>query len=106
MARGVFGREAELGAVDAVLASGRHGFSALVLEGDPGIGKTTVWQDAIARAAAAGYRVLSCRATPTHQPSRRMTRAEWARGRREAITDCLGAPARATRPYTPPRGFL
>jgi DNA-binding CsgD family transcriptional regulator len=65
MARGVFGREAELGAVDAVLASARHGLSALVLEGDPGIGKTTVWQKGIAHAGSEGYRVLSCRAAPT-----------------------------------------
>src|SRR5206468_5906271 len=60
----VFGREAELGAVDSVLASARHGLAALVLEGDPGIGKTTVWQQGIAHAAADGYRVLSCRAAP------------------------------------------
>jgi DNA-binding CsgD family transcriptional regulator len=65
MATTVFGRDAELGAVDAVLAAGRRGLAALVLEGDPGIGKTTVWQMGIGRAAAEGYRVLSCRAAPT-----------------------------------------
>src|SRR5258708_15878581 len=64
MAITVFGRDAELGAVDAVLTAARRGLAALVLEGDPGIGKTTVWQQGIARAAAAGYRVLSCRAAP------------------------------------------
>src|SRR5262245_47192454 len=65
MAAEVFGRDAELVAVDAMLASARRGFAALVLEGDPGIGKTTVWREGITHAAAAGYRVLSCRATPT-----------------------------------------
>ena len=64
MATGVFGREAELGAVDAVLASARQRFAALVLEGDPGIGKTTVWRQGIAHAVGNGYRVLSCRAAP------------------------------------------
>jgi DNA-binding CsgD family transcriptional regulator len=59
-----FGREAELAEVEAALASGRRGFAALVLEGDPGIGKTTVWRAAIANAAAEGCRVLSCRAVP------------------------------------------
>src|SRR5258708_4218707 len=65
MATGVFGREAELGAVDAMLASARDGIAALVLEGDPGIGKTTVRRKGMAQAAADGYRVLSCRAAPT-----------------------------------------
>ncbi|MGH7286722.1 MAG: AAA family ATPase, partial [Myxococcota bacterium] len=58
----VFGREAELVEVDATLADAREGFAALVLEGDPGIGKTTVWRRGMARAADQGCRVLSCRA--------------------------------------------
>ena len=62
MVAAVFGRESELGAVDALLGSGRNGFAALVLEGDPGIGKTTVWRRGIARAEDLGHRVLSCRA--------------------------------------------
>src|SRR5258706_9831698 len=65
MAMEVFGREAESGAIDAVLASARHGLAALVLEGEPGIGKTTVWRKGMVDAASQGYRVLSCRAAPT-----------------------------------------
>jgi MoxR-like ATPase len=61
----VFGRESVLVAVDTVLASAQHGLAVLVLEGDPGIGKTTVWREGIARAARNGYRILSCRAAPT-----------------------------------------
>jgi DNA-binding CsgD family transcriptional regulator len=34
---------------------------ALLLEGDAGIGKTTLWQDALSRALARSYRVLSSR---------------------------------------------
>ncbi len=64
MATAVFGRETELAAVDAVLAPARIGLAALVLEGDPGIGKTTVWREGTARAVGKGYRVLSCRAAP------------------------------------------
>jgi DNA-binding CsgD family transcriptional regulator len=60
----VVGRQAELAAVDAVLAAARDGLAALVLEGEPGIGKTTVWREGIARARCQGYRVLSCRAAP------------------------------------------
>jgi DNA-binding CsgD family transcriptional regulator len=58
------GREAELSVVDAVLSAARDHFAALVLEGDAGIGKTTVWREGIARAAQQGFRVLSCRAAP------------------------------------------
>jgi len=58
----VVGREAELVGIDAVLAAGRREFAVLVLEGEPGIGKTTVWREGIARATSLGYRVLSCRA--------------------------------------------
>src|SRR5260370_34061066 len=65
MAAGVFGRDTELLAVDSVLASARQGIAVLVLEGDPGIGKTTVWRRWLARAAGKGYRVLSCRAART-----------------------------------------
>lgn len=61
----VLGREAEIVAVDRLLGSGRHSRVALVLEGTPGIGKTTVWRHGVGRAAEAGYRVLSCRTAPT-----------------------------------------
>jgi predicted ATPase len=62
MGGSVVGREAEVRAIDDVLAAGRSGLAALVLEGEPGIGKTTLWREGIARAAEKGYRVLSCRA--------------------------------------------
>jgi MoxR-like ATPase len=62
MAGSVVGREAELLAVDAALAAARGGLAALVVEGEPGIGKTTVWREAVARAVVQGFRVLACRA--------------------------------------------
>jgi DNA-binding NarL/FixJ family response regulator len=57
----VVGRESELFAVESFLGSIRDGFSALVLEGEPGIGKTTIWQEAVRRAEAEGFRTLVCR---------------------------------------------
>jgi DNA-binding CsgD family transcriptional regulator len=57
----VVGREAELGAVERLLSDGRSGFSTLVLEGEAGIGKTTLWREAVRRAEDSGFRVLSCR---------------------------------------------
>lgn len=62
MATSVIGREAELVAVDRLLDSARRSLAALVLEGDAGIGKTTMWREGISRAADARYRVLSGRA--------------------------------------------
>ncbi len=65
MAAGVVGREAELVKLDELLVGARGGLRVLVLEGEPGIGKTTVWREGIERAAASGFRVLSCRAAQT-----------------------------------------
>ncbi len=56
----VVGRSVELAAVDRVLDRLAGGPAALVLEGRPGIGKTTVWRHALARAAARSFTVLSC----------------------------------------------
>ncbi len=45
-------------------ASGPAG-SVLVIEGEPGIGKTTLWSEAAGRAQRAGWQVLSCRPVPS-----------------------------------------
>jgi DNA-binding CsgD family transcriptional regulator len=55
---GVVGREPELKAVDAFLDGTTQ---ALALVGEPGIGKTTVWREAVARARARGATVLVAR---------------------------------------------
>jgi hypothetical protein len=52
------GREIELDLVDLFLARLPGGTPILVIEGDPGIGKTTVWLEAIRRAQAKSFRVL------------------------------------------------
>src|SRR6266498_4630775 len=57
----VIGRESELTAVDRFLDALPSGACALVVEGEAGIGKTTVWEAGAARAAARGWRVLTAR---------------------------------------------
>jgi predicted ATP-dependent serine protease len=52
-------------AVDEFLASVQSEPSALVIEGEAGIGKTTVWLAALERAQDAGFQVLSTRAVQT-----------------------------------------
>ena len=65
-AGGALGRDTELGQIGAWLAPGAAPAPAgprlvLVIEGEPGIGKTTLWTEATGRARAAGWHVLSCR---------------------------------------------
>lgn len=61
MGPGVVGREAELAQVEGFLRGVRAGFSLLGLEGEAGIGKTTVWQEAVRRSVDGDALVLRCR---------------------------------------------
>jgi len=58
---GIVGREAQLLEVERFLEASAGGFAVLVIEGDAGIGKTTLWQEARRRAQARGAVVLWCR---------------------------------------------
>jgi DNA-binding CsgD family transcriptional regulator len=60
LAGDVIGRESELAILNSFLDSIPTGPSALVLSGDPGIGKTTVWREGLAGAQLRRYRTLSC----------------------------------------------
>ena len=67
----VLGRDTELARIDdwlsiamaaetcGTVGSGTAG-NVLLIEGEPGIGKTTVWGEAVRRARLAGWQVLSC----------------------------------------------
>ena len=64
----VIGRQGELLAIGAWMDSKSPNLhesspppTALVVEGEPGIGKTTIWEEAIRLARAHGRHVLSCR---------------------------------------------
>ena len=57
----VVGREQELGSVYAFLDGPVEGPAGFVLEGDPGIGKSTLWLAAVTGARERGFRVLSSR---------------------------------------------
>jgi DNA-binding CsgD family transcriptional regulator len=64
----IVGRDRELDAVRAFVASIAEGPAALVLEGEPGVGKTTLWRAGIAAAADAGVLVL--RSSPAEAEAR------------------------------------
>src|ERR1700675_1621583 len=56
------GRADELGGLRGFLEAGNDRGRALLLEGEPGIGKTILWKGALELAAQRGYRILT--ATP------------------------------------------
>ena len=62
MAGPIVGRDAELATIGETLAGNPNGLQVLLIEGEPGIGKTTVWQAGIEQATRLGFRILSCRA--------------------------------------------
>lgn len=64
MATPVVSREVESRQIAEFLGSVPAGPAALILEGEAGIGKTTVWLAALDHAEQLGYRVLSSRAAP------------------------------------------
>ena len=55
----VVGRESEIDSLHGFLNAVSEGPSALVLIGEPGIGKTTLWREGVAAAEEHGQRVLT-----------------------------------------------
>jgi DNA-binding CsgD family transcriptional regulator len=64
----VVGRDSELRAIREFLDRLPTGSGVLLLDGEPGIGKTTVWLAGRDAARRLGYRVLSCRPVQTETP--------------------------------------
>ena len=58
---GVIGRDPELAAVATFVAGLGGGFAQLTLEGEAGIGKTTLWREALQQASDRGAQVLVTR---------------------------------------------
>src|SRR5205823_10802368 len=57
----IVGREAELASLNAFIDETEGGAAALVLEGEAGVGKSTLWGAAVEHARARGLTVLSSR---------------------------------------------
>src|SRR5918911_1210968 len=68
MVEGMVGRDQELAAVGEFLDGLHAGPGVLLMEGEPGIGKTMVWLAGRDRARQLGHRVLSCRPIQTETP--------------------------------------
>ena len=87
----VVGRDSELAAVGRFLDGIAVEPGALLIEGEPGIGKTTLWGAAIGEAESRGVRVLLARAAETE------VQLSYA-----ALADLVGADFEATRRALPP----
>lgn len=61
MGGGVIGREREIEEARGLLVAAAEGSCALVLVGEPGIGKSTIWSAVVEEAEALGHRVLAAR---------------------------------------------
>lgn len=61
MLSGIVGREEELASLDAFVANFHEGSAAFMLEGEAGIGKSTLWHAAVTAARERGLLVLSSR---------------------------------------------
>jgi hypothetical protein len=61
----IVGREAELGGVREFLDAFDRLPAAVVVEGEAGVGKTTLWRSAVVSAMELGYRFLSTRPAET-----------------------------------------
>jgi DNA-binding CsgD family transcriptional regulator len=61
MSPGVVGRDAELASLRGFVSTVPEGAVALTLEGDAGVGKTTLWEAGLENAGAQGFRLLVAR---------------------------------------------
>ena len=84
----IVGRDAELADVRRWVGRLAGGPAGLVLEGEPGIGKSTLWREAIDLARAAGARILGSRPVEAELPYGYAALGDLLRG---PIEDRLGA---------------
>src|SRR5919201_6562070 len=89
----VIGRGAELAALNGFLRAEGHSAGALVLEGEAGIGKTTLWRAGI-EMACSSYRVLVARAAASEVESPFATLAELLDERAAGVLPNLPLPQR------------
>jgi DNA-binding CsgD family transcriptional regulator len=107
----IVGRSVELAAIDRVLDRLADEPAALVLEGRPGIGKTTVWREMRERAAARSFTILSCHPVEAETKLAFASLADLLEPVAESMLPALPAPQRlalevalmrASPPGTPP----
>ncbi len=94
MAFEIVGREEELGSLGAFLHEEAGGPRALVLEGEAGIGKSTLWRAGVEEAHEKGFRVLSSRPTEAERALAHVVLSDLFEGVLEEVLPALSAPRR------------
>ncbi len=96
MAVEVVGREVELGALSAFLdrRDAVRGPIAIALEGDAGIGKSTLWRAAVEEARGRGWRVLSARPAESERALAHAGLGDLFDGSLDEVLPALTAPRR------------
>jgi DNA-binding CsgD family transcriptional regulator len=92
LSAGLVGRPSETSAVTLFLDSTPRRPSSLVVEGEPGIGKTTLWLAALDQARALGFRILSTRTAAVESGLAYASLADLLRGIGAATLDALPGP--------------
>ena len=90
----VIGREPELAALRTFVEAVPSGPRVLVLEGEAGIGKTTLWTAGVTLAHERGYRVLTCRPAESEARLSYAALADLLEGAVEDAADDLPEPQR------------
>ncbi len=90
----VVGRNGELEAIDRFLDRLDGGPSAIVFEGPPGIGKTTLWRELSERAASRSLTMLSCRPVEAETKLAFASLADLLEPVAESILSALPSPQR------------
>jgi len=87
-------RPEDVGAVSEFLTSASTRPVALIVEGEPGIGKTTLWFEAVDQAVERGFRVLSARPAEAESVFGYASLADLLAGVDAALFDELPEPQR------------
>jgi DNA-binding CsgD family transcriptional regulator len=94
MAFEIVGREEELGAIGAFLERAPDGPAGLVLDGEAGIGKSTLWLAGVEAARQRGLRVLSSRPAEAERGLAHVVLSDLFEGVLEEVLPALSAPRR------------
>src|SRR3990172_2687128 len=93
-AHGLVGRRAGLEEIERFLDTVSEGPGALVVEGDPGIGKTELWTAALAAARVRGFEVRTCRTAQAEAKLSLSALIDLLDPLPEAVVDGLAPPRR------------
>jgi DNA-binding CsgD family transcriptional regulator len=95
MERARFGRQVEIARIASFLDAVPNGPEALILGGDPGIGKSALWLDTLAEARARSFRALSSRPTESEARLSFAALADLLDGVVDEALDALPSPQRS-----------